>query len=82
MEELVDKIQDNISHRQEVTQSPTKVMMHLIEQHLIQPTKFHTMIQEFMATLSKDTLTLKYNTTMHTTSLEELSYRQISTLYD
>jgi hypothetical protein len=30
-------------------------MMDLIEQHLIQPTKVHTMIQAFMATLSKDT---------------------------
>jgi hypothetical protein len=74
MEELVDKIQDNTSHRREVTESTTTVTMDLIEKHLIQPTKVHTMIQAFMAMLSKDIQTLKDNTTMHATSLEELAY--------
>jgi hypothetical protein len=54
--------------------------MDLIEQHLIQPTKVHTMIQAFMATLSKDMQTLDDNIAMHTTSLEELAYHRISTL--
>jgi hypothetical protein len=56
--------------------------MDLIEQHLIQPTKVHTMIQAFMAMLSKDMQTLKDNTTMHTTTLEELAYRRVMSLYD
>jgi len=82
MEELVDNIQENTSHRWEVTKLATKVTMELIEQNLIYPTKFHTMIQVFMATLSKDTLNLKENIAMHTKSLEELAYLRISTLYD
>jgi hypothetical protein len=56
--------------------------MDLIEQHLIQPTKVHTMIQVFMATLAKDMKTLNDNTTMHEASLEELAYHQIISLYD
>jgi hypothetical protein len=82
MEELVDKIQDNTSQDEKSPKSTTTVMMDLIEQHLIQPTKVHTMIKAFMATLSKDMQTLKDNMTMHATSLEELAYRWISTLYD
>jgi hypothetical protein len=72
----------NTSHRKEVIELATKVTMDLIEQHLIQPTKFHTMIQEFMATFSKDMQTLKDNMTMHTTALEELAYHRVMSLYD
>jgi hypothetical protein len=82
MEELVDKIQDNTSHRWEVTESTTKVTMDLIEQHLIQPTKVHTMVQAFMATLSKDMQTLDDNIAMHTTTLEEMAYHRLISLYD
>jgi hypothetical protein len=56
----------------EITESTTKVTMDLIEKHLIQPTKVHTMIQAFMATLEKDMQTLNDNTTMHEATLEEL----------
>jgi hypothetical protein len=54
MLELVDKIHDNIRHIWEVIDSATKVTMDLIEQKFFQPTKLHTMVQEFMATLLKD----------------------------
>jgi hypothetical protein len=72
MEQLIEKVQQSTSHRREVIESTSKVTMDLIEQHLIQPTKVHTMIQGFMATLEKDMQNLNDNTTMHEATLEEL----------
>jgi hypothetical protein len=40
------------------------------------------MIQAFMATLSKDIQVIEDNIAMHTTSLEELVYQRINSLYD
>jgi hemerythrin superfamily protein len=54
-----------------------KVTIELMEEHLIQPTKVQTMIQAFMATLTRDMKTLTDNSTSHTTSLEELLYRRV-----
>jgi hypothetical protein len=82
MEELVDKVQDNTSHRRGVTEVATTVTMDLIEQHLIQPTKVHTMVQAFMTTLSKDMQTLDDNMVMHTTTIEELAYHRLVSLHD
>jgi hypothetical protein len=70
MEELFDKVKDNTSHRWEVNKITTIVKTNLIEQHLIQPTKVHTMVQAFMATLSKDMQTLDGNVAMHITTFE------------
>jgi hypothetical protein len=44
MEELVDKVQDSMSRRRGVTEAATTVTMDLIEHHLIQSTKVHTMV--------------------------------------
>jgi hypothetical protein len=63
-------------------QGATTVTTDLIEQHLIQPTKVHTMVQAFMATLSKDMQTLDDNVAMHTTTIEELAYRRLISLHD
>jgi hypothetical protein len=82
MEQLLEKIQQSTNHRQEVTEAATKVTIELMEQHLVQPTKVHTMIQAFMATLVKDMRTLNENTTSHEVALEELSYRRVISLYD
>jgi len=82
MEEFVDKVQDNTSHTREVIESATIVTMDIIEQNLIQPTKVHTMIQSFMDTLSKDMQTLDDNVAMHMTTIEELAYRKLISLYD
>jgi hypothetical protein len=82
MEELVDKVQDSTNHRRKVTESATKVTIDLIEKHIIQPTRVHTMIQAFMATLSKDMQVIEDNIAMHVATLEELLYRRIISLYD
>jgi hypothetical protein len=82
MEELVDNIQDNKSHKWKVTKSATIVTMNLIEQHLIQPKKVHTMVHEFMATLSKDMQTLYDNVAMHIYTIEEFAYHRLISLYD
>ena len=47
--------------------------MDLIEQHLIQLTKVHTMVQAFMTTLEKDMHTLNDNLEMHTSTIEEIA---------
>jgi hypothetical protein len=52
-----------------------------MEQHLVQPAKFHTMIQAFLATLAKDMKTLTNNLASHEATLEELSYHRVISLY-
>jgi hypothetical protein len=81
-EQLIEKVHQSTSGKKEVTESASKVMEDLIEHHLIQPTKVHTMIHAFMATLEKYMQTLSENTTMHKVALEELAYRWIISLYD
>lgn len=82
MEELVDKVQYSTSCKLGVTEATTTITTNLIEQHLIQPTKVHTMVQAFMATLSKDMQTLDDNVAMHTTTIEEIAYRRLFSLHD
>jgi hypothetical protein len=74
VEELVDKVHDNTSRRREVTKTTTIVTTDLIEQYLIQPTKVHTMVHVFMATLSKDMQTLDDNVAMDMATIEEIAY--------
>jgi hypothetical protein len=56
--------------------------MDLIEQHLIQPTKVHTMVQAFMTTLEKYMQTLDDNVVMHMSTIEELAYKRLVSLHD
>ena len=69
MEELIDKIQDSTNQRWEIIEATIEVTMDLIEQHIVQSTRFHTMIQVFMVTLYKDMQVLEYNKSMHVVSL-------------
>jgi hypothetical protein len=69
--ETPQKIQQRTSQRLEVTEATTKVTIKLMEQHLVQPSKVHTMIQAFMATLEKDMKTLTNNSTSHEAALKE-----------
>jgi len=71
-----------MSHWWEIVESDTKVTMELMEQHLIQTTKVHIMIQAFMATLEKYMKTLTNNTSLHEDSLEEIPYCIFISLYD
>jgi hypothetical protein len=73
MEALVARIQDNTSHRRDVTDSATKIKIYLIEKHLVQPTKVHTMVQVFMDTLSKDMQTLDDNIVTYIDTLGEIT---------
>jgi hypothetical protein len=82
MEELVNKVQDSTSDRQRVTKPTTIVTTKLIEQHLIHPTKVHTMVHAFMGTLSKDTHTLDNNIALHMTTIEELEFHRLVYLHD
>jgi hemerythrin superfamily protein len=66
-----------MNQRQEDAQAATKVTIDLMEEHLIQPTKTQTMIQDFMANLTRDMKTLSNNSTSHATSLEELLYHRV-----
>ena len=69
MDELVDQVHDNTDHRWEIIAVATKVTMNLMEYHLIQSTKVHTMVQAFMTTLAKNMQTLKDNMEMHMTTI-------------
>lgn len=82
MEQIHEKIQQSIGKRREVTETTTKVMKKLMEQHLVHPTKVENNIQAFMATLRKDMRTLSKNTTTHEAALKEHFYRRIVFLND
>jgi hypothetical protein len=81
-EELVDKVHDNTNQRKAVVEATTTISTDLIDQHLLQPVKLHTMIQDFMTTLEKDMSTLEDNMAMNNAALEQLTYRRIRSLYD
>jgi hypothetical protein len=81
-EELVDKVHDNTNQRKSVVEASTTVSTELIEQHLLQPIKLHTMIQAFMVTLLKDMGTIEDSVAMKNVALEQLTYRRIRSLYD
>jgi hypothetical protein len=54
----------------------------LIDQHLLQPTKLHTMIHAYMTRLEKDMSALDDSISMIEAMLEKLSYRRIESLYN
>ena len=82
MEELVDKVHDNIICRWGVTEVATTVTTDIREHHLIQMKKFHTIVQAFMSMLSKDVQTLDNNIDMYTTAIEEFAYHRLVYLHD
>jgi hypothetical protein len=43
-EELVDKVHGNMIQRREVVEVSTTITIDLIDQHLLQPVKLHTII--------------------------------------
>jgi hypothetical protein len=81
-EELVEKVHNNTNQRREVVEATTTVSTDLIDQHLLQPVKLHTMIQAFMTTLAKDMSTLEDSVALNNAMLEKLTYRRIESLYD
>jgi hypothetical protein len=82
IEKLVDKVHDSTNLRKAVVEASTAISTDLIDQHLLQPIKIHTMIQAFMTTLVKDMSTLEDSVAMNNTTLEQLAYRRIISLYD
>jgi hypothetical protein len=82
MEELVYKVQDSTNHRSLVLEVSTMIIIYLIEQHLLYPTKVHTMIYAFMTIFSKDMSTLEDSIAMHNATMEELIYQRNKYVYD
>jgi hypothetical protein len=82
MEELVNAVQESTSRRRQIVETSTFVSTDLIDQHLIQPTKLHTMIQAYMTKLEKDMSALDDSMAMIEAMLEKLSYRRIESLYN
>jgi hypothetical protein len=82
IEELVDKVHGNLNQRISLVEATTTITTGLIDQHLLQPIKLHTMIQDFMTTLTKDTSTLEESMAMDNATLEKLVYRRIRSLFD
>jgi hypothetical protein len=79
---MVNAIHDNINRRQQIAEATTFVSTELIDQHLLQPVKLHTMVQAFVAKLKKNMSTLDDNITLNNEALEKLTYRRIKSLYD
>jgi HD superfamily phosphohydrolase YqeK len=72
-EELVEKVQDNTNQRRVVVEAATTISTtNLIDHHLLQPVKLHTMIRSFMTMLTKDMSTLEDIMFMNNASLEKL----------
>jgi hypothetical protein len=82
IEELVNAVHDSTNQRKEVVEETTFVSTYLIDQHLLQPVKLHTMVQAFMTRLEKDMGTLEDNITLINATLEQLTYKRIESLYD
>jgi glucose-6-phosphate-specific signal transduction histidine kinase len=80
--ELVEKVHDNTNQRREVVEATTTITIDLIDQHLLQPVKLHTMIQDFMTMIVKYMSTLQDSMAMNNASLEHLVYRRIISLFD
>jgi hypothetical protein len=64
-------------NQREEDQATMKVTIELMEEHLVQPTKTQTMIQDFMANLTRDMKLFHNNSTSHATTLEELLYHRV-----
>jgi hypothetical protein len=82
VEEMVNEVQDKTNQRKQIAKETTFVSTDLIDQHLLQPVKLHTMVQDFMTKLEKDMRTLNDNISMKNETLEKLTYRRIKSLYD
>jgi hypothetical protein len=82
MEELVNVVQESTSRRRQIVEASTFVSTDLIDQHLLQPMKLHTMIHAYMTRLEKDMSALDDIISMIEAMLEKLSYRRIESLYN
>jgi hypothetical protein len=82
MEELVNVVWEITSWRRQVVETSNFVSTDLIDQHLIQPTKLHTMIQTYMKKLEKEMRALDDSVDMIESMMEKLSYRRIEALYN
>jgi hypothetical protein len=82
VEEMVNVVQDNTNRRKQIAEATTFVSTNLIDQHLLQPVKLHTMVQDFMKKLEKDMSTLDDSISMNNATLEKITYKRIKSLYD
>jgi hypothetical protein len=82
MEDLVNSVQESRSRRRQIVEASTFVSTDLIDQHLLQPVKLHTMIHDYMTRLEKDMSSLDDSIAMIEAMLEQLSYRRIESLYN
>jgi hypothetical protein len=79
---MVNAVQDNSNRMKQIVEATTFVSIDLIDHHLLQPIKLHTMVQSFMTKLEKDMSTLNDNIYLNNETLEQLTYRRIKSLYD
>jgi hypothetical protein len=55
---MVNAIQDNTNRRKKIAEETIFVSINLIDQHLLQPVKLHTMVQYFVTKIEKYMSTL------------------------
>jgi hypothetical protein len=78
----VNAVQESTSRRRQIVEASTFVSTDLIDQHLLQPVKLHTMIHAYMTRLEKYMSALDDSIAMIEETLEQLSYRRIESLYN
>jgi hypothetical protein len=79
---MVNAVQDSTNRRKQIVEATTFVSTDLIDQHLLQPVKLHTMVQAFMKKLEKDMSTLDDSISLNNATLEQMTYRRIESLYN
>jgi hypothetical protein len=82
MEELVNEVKESTSRIRQVVETSTFVSTDIIEQYFIQPTKLHTMIQDYMKKMEKYMSALDDSVAMIEAMLEKLSYKRVEALYN
>ena len=79
---MVNAVKKNKNQRKQIVEETTFVSTELVDQHLLQLVKLHTMVQAFMTKLEKYMNNIDDNISMNNAKLEKLTYRRIKSLYD
>jgi HD superfamily phosphohydrolase YqeK len=79
---MVNAVQDSTNRRKQIVEASNFLSIDLIDQHMLQPIKLHTMVQDFMTKLEKDMSILDDNISLNNATLEQMTYMRIKSLYD
>ena len=79
---MVNAVQESTNQRKQIVESVIFVSTDLIDQHMLQPVKMHTMVHAFVTKLEKYMITLDENISLNNATIKKLTYKRIKSLYD